>query len=103
MKQEIGLNYSFEEIQVMNKTRYVSIAKSKIKMVGFRFLKNKIKPKGKHYESGEELWLIGEVALQTHSLRDSDPQPVITQKIKIKLWDIPQVAKTRNKYQADHM
>ena len=30
-----------------------------------------------HCESGEELWLQGEAALQVHSFRDSDPQPVI--------------------------
>ena len=32
-----------------------------------------------HYESGEGLWLQGEAALQTHSLRDADPQLVIRQ------------------------
>ena len=30
-----------------------------------------------HCESGEGLWLQGEAALQTHSFRNADPQPVI--------------------------
>ena len=30
-----------------------------------------------HFESGEELWLQGEAALQTNSFRDADPQLVI--------------------------
>ena len=34
-------------------------------------------PKASHCESGEMPWLQGEAALQTHSFRDADPQPVI--------------------------
>ena len=56
-----------------------------------------------HCESGEERWLQalegeGEAALQTHSCRDADPQPVIPQNKKI----IPLAAETREKYQPDH-
>ena len=36
-----------------------------------------------HCESGEGLWLQGEAALQMHSFRDADPQPVFPQNSKI--------------------
>ena len=34
----------------------------------------------KHCEAGEGYWLQGEAALQAHSFRDADPQPVIPKK-----------------------
>ena len=33
-----------------------------------------------HCEAGEGYWLQGETALQAHSFRDADPQPVIPKK-----------------------
>ena len=33
-----------------------------------------------HCEAGEGYWLQGEAALQAHSFRDADPQPVIPKK-----------------------
>ena len=54
-----------------------------------------------HCESGEGLWLQGEAALQTHSFRDADPEPV-NPKLNNRLWNIPQLAETRHKYQPDH-
>ena len=35
-----------------------------------------------HCDSGEVIWLQGEAALQTHSFRDADPQPVVLQNAK---------------------
>ena len=32
-----------------------------------------------HCESKEGLWLQGEAAFETHSFRDAEPQPMITQ------------------------
>ena len=40
----------------------------------------------KHCEAGEGYWLQGEAALQEHSLRDADPQPVIPKKRKWLEW-----------------
>ena len=35
-----------------------------------------------HCESGKDLWLKGEAALETHSFRDAEPQQMIPQKEK---------------------
>ena len=40
-----------------------------------------------HCESGEGLWLQGEAALQKHSFKDADPQPVIPQNKKIDIME----------------
>ena len=55
-----------------------------------------------HYESGERLWLQGEEALQMHSFRDAEPQPLISPNAKEKLRNVSQAAQTRHKHQPDH-
>ena len=58
---------------------------------------------GGHCESGEGLWLQGEVASQTHSSRDAEPHPVISlNKKKKKTWNISKAAQTRHKYKSFH-
>ena len=55
VKKEINLNLSFDEIQVMQKSKYVSIVESKIRSAAFTYLKNSIKSKGKEITYGDLL------------------------------------------------
>ena len=55
VKTEINLNYSFEEIKVMKKTKYTRIVESKIRIAAFDYLKAKIKSKGKEINYGDYL------------------------------------------------
>ena len=52
---------------------YVFFENWKNENYDFGFLTN-------HCEAGEGYWLQGEAALQAHSFRDADPQPVIPKK-----------------------
>ena len=53
IKAEINLNHSFAEIQVMKKTKYLNIVQSKIRIAAFKYLRNKIKSKGKEINYGD--------------------------------------------------
>ena len=55
IKAEINLDYSFEEIQVMKKTKYLNIVQSKIRIAAFEYLKTKIKSKGKEINYGDQI------------------------------------------------
>ena len=55
MKAEISLNHSFEEKQVMQKSKYVSIVESKIRSAAFIYLNNNVTSKGKEINYGEKL------------------------------------------------
>ena len=55
VKAEINLNHSFEEIQVMQKSKYINIVESKIRFAAFIYLKNNVKTKGKEINYGDKL------------------------------------------------
>ena len=55
IKAEINLDYSFEEIHVMTKTKYLNIVQSKIRIAAFEYLKTKIKSKGKEINYGDQI------------------------------------------------
>ena len=55
MKAEISLNHSFEEIQVMRKSKYIDIVESKIRSAAFMYLKNNVRSKGKEINYGKKL------------------------------------------------
>ena len=52
---EIDLKFTFEEIETMKIQKYQNIVETQIKMAAFRYLKKKIKSKGKEINYGEQL------------------------------------------------